>query len=246
MSVMKIYNVNTIKIIFLWGKSMRKVKKAIEILSIIMLVGIINIVFIYAYTYIGSNASDVYKDADNLSIGYQGTDNEHHVTQNLILPAKGEYGCSITWESSQPKYVTNNGTVNRSVNGKSIDVRLTATITKGKNTETKEFDIKAIRKQQYPNIKNNTLQDIKTLNGGEMPDIGVDEDTGHIYSIYGKYTNVSVECPDDAIKSLESVKKLFDMNNLSKEFVFSKPFFRKHQYLNLTRYIRGFQYITEA
>lgn len=60
------------------------------------------------------------------------------VSDNLNLPSAGEYGSTITWESSEPDIIAADGTVTRPV-GDSVEVILTATISYGALSVTKEF-----------------------------------------------------------------------------------------------------------
>lgn len=61
---------------------------------------------------------------------------------NITLPEIGVNGSKITWKSSDTAIISNTGIVSRPVNGSSTDagkVTLTATITNGSETDTKEF-----------------------------------------------------------------------------------------------------------
>ena len=60
------------------------------------------------------------------------------VSDNLNLPSAGEYGSTITWESSEPDIIAADGTVTRPV-GDPAEVILTATISYGALSVTKEF-----------------------------------------------------------------------------------------------------------
>ena len=60
------------------------------------------------------------------------------VSDNLNLPSAGEYGSTITWESSEPDIIAADGTVTRPV-GDPAEVILTATISYGAPSVTKEF-----------------------------------------------------------------------------------------------------------
>ncbi|WP_200935428.1 family 43 glycosylhydrolase [Aeromicrobium sp. Root344] len=62
------------------------------------------------------------------------------VTDNLTLPTKGDRGSAVTWSSSNPAVIANNGTVTRP--GPADDpatVMLTATLTRGTASDTKTF-----------------------------------------------------------------------------------------------------------
>ena len=60
------------------------------------------------------------------------------VSDNLNLPSAGEYGSTITWESSGPDIIAADGKVTRPV-GDPAEVILTATISYGALSVTKEF-----------------------------------------------------------------------------------------------------------
>lgn len=84
--------------------------------------------------------SDVASDVDALKIGYRGTDNEDSVTTHLILPTYGACGSAVTWESSAPEVIAENGTVARSAAG-DVTVTLKATVTKGTVSQEKTFTV---------------------------------------------------------------------------------------------------------
>lgn len=64
------------------------------------------------------------------------------VIANLTLPTEGTRHSSITWESSNPAVITNDGVVTRPEAGAGdATVTLTATITKGTETATKTFTV---------------------------------------------------------------------------------------------------------
>ncbi len=76
----------------------------------------------------------VQTDYDALSIRTQG------VTSNLDLPSKGSAGSAITWSSSNETVISKDGVVTRPESGQAdAKVTLTATITYGEASKTKEF-----------------------------------------------------------------------------------------------------------
>lgn len=86
--------------------------------------------------------ADVATAKTNLTIA--GLDN---VTANLTLPTTQD-GCDVSWESANTAVLANNGTVTRPEVGQSdVNVKLTATITKGAASDTKEFDV-VVKAQQ--------------------------------------------------------------------------------------------------
>lgn len=60
------------------------------------------------------------------------------VRDNLTLPTEGELGSTIAWESSNPDVIAADGTVTRPI-GDKAEVTLTATISYGDKSVTKEF-----------------------------------------------------------------------------------------------------------
>lgn len=60
------------------------------------------------------------------------------VRDNLTLPTEGELGSTIAWESSNPDVIAVDGTVTRPI-GDKAEVTLTATISYGDKSVTKEF-----------------------------------------------------------------------------------------------------------
>ncbi|MBU1020795.1 MAG: hypothetical protein KJ847_06220, partial [Firmicutes bacterium] len=67
------------------------------------------------------------------------------VTANLVLPSSGLHSSVITWSSSNTAVLANNGTVTRPAVGEAnAVVTLTATITIGDASDTKEFAVRVI------------------------------------------------------------------------------------------------------
>lgn len=83
-----------------------------------------------------SDADIVAKDKAALTI----PGDLNNVTSNLILPTSGSNGSTITWSSSNPDVISNDGRVKPSSLGDAT-VILTATIKYGKASDTKEFTV---------------------------------------------------------------------------------------------------------
>lgn len=67
------------------------------------------------------------------------------VTSNIVLPTEGLHDSTITWESNNTAVIANDGTVTRpAVGSDDATVILTATLTVGKETYTKEFTFKVL------------------------------------------------------------------------------------------------------
>lgn len=167
---------------------------------------------------INTNELDVKNDTEELQVKYYNSDNNWHVTQNVILPKTGTNGSTITWISSHPEIIDESGKVSRPSDDASVNVKLIAKIEKGNVCNTKEFDVKVIKQQVYNNIHDNNFEDILTLNNGEMPSILIGDDTGIPRFICGKFTDLIVESPEEAISSLNSVKSIMNIENPENEF----------------------------
>lgn len=89
-----------------------------------------------------SDAEAVQYALDQLAIGYATGDSASGVTGNLALNTNGAHGVKINWESLNETYLSNDGKVTRpSYTVGSVDVTLTATVTKGSVTNTKTIYI---------------------------------------------------------------------------------------------------------
>ena len=75
---------------------------------------------------------------DSLGIGYAAGDSARSVTKNITLATTGANGVSISWESSNTDKISTTGTVVRT-SGRDVRVTLTATLTKGSESDTKRF-----------------------------------------------------------------------------------------------------------
>jgi len=82
-------------------------------------------------------------DWTKLAVTYGGTDTKDSVTRALALPLAGAQGSAITWVSSHPSIISNDGlTVNRPASGQAdATVTLTATVTYGTASKTKSFTV---------------------------------------------------------------------------------------------------------
>ncbi|MDR4968619.1 MAG: hypothetical protein RG740_03240, partial [Acholeplasmataceae bacterium] len=89
-----------------------------------------------------TDEADVAEAKTVLAIVYASNDNANSVTQNLVLPTSGINEVVITWATSHPAIVTQTGVVTRPA--VDTNVTLTATLTKGEESDTKEFTVKVI------------------------------------------------------------------------------------------------------
>ena len=91
-----------------------------------------------------NDMGDVIRTEKELTLS--GLNDEGVVFANFInLPTKGLRNTNITWQSSHPDIIAVDGTVNRPKSGgENVIVTLTATITKGEASVTKEFKVKVL------------------------------------------------------------------------------------------------------
>lgn len=82
-------------------------------------------------------------DLKELEITFGGTDSKNQVTQAMALPLAGTHGSTVTWESSTPSVISNDGqTVIRPSAGQGdAVVTLTATVSYGDVSKTKTFTL---------------------------------------------------------------------------------------------------------
>jgi hypothetical protein len=88
--------------------------------------------------YISPDKAAVISDQSMLEIIFSSGDTASSVTGNLTLINTGSKGTAITWVSSNPSAIDNNGIVTQPISG-SVSVILTATITKGAASDIKNF-----------------------------------------------------------------------------------------------------------
>ncbi|TJY40832.1 hypothetical protein E5161_16975 [Cohnella pontilimi] len=94
-----------------------------------------------------TDAEKVAADKAALSIGFVTGDSASSVTGKLTLPTAGPNGSAVTWVSSSPAVVSNNGTVNRPAAGQGdVTVTLVATIASSTVSDVKTYTV--VVKQQ--------------------------------------------------------------------------------------------------
>ncbi len=111
-------------------------------LLFMMTLTLVSALVIVACTPSNTDAADVLAAKTALEVGYTAPDNLNSVTQDVTLPATGANGVTITWQSSHPSVVSTTGDVTRPAND--TNVTLTATLSKGEETDTKNFALKVI------------------------------------------------------------------------------------------------------
>jgi uncharacterized repeat protein (TIGR02543 family) len=106
-----------------------------------------------------TDAEAVAADKAALEVGFAGLDSADNVTQDVTLVGSGGSGTTITWESSVPQTVATTGVVTRpDYTGESdVQVTLTATISKGGQSETKTFTltVKIVLQEQSVTYESN-------------------------------------------------------------------------------------------
>lgn len=120
-----------------------------------------------AATYNISDEDRVARDKKSLSLG-----DTSAVTDDMVLPGKGETGSDITWKSSNSDVISEDGKVTRPAAGEGdAEVTLTATITSGEVSEEKEFKVTV--KQQLTEEEIVEL-DTKALDLGNLAAVSKD------------------------------------------------------------------------
>lgn len=154
---------------------------------------------------------DVYSQ---LVIKYQGNDSELSVTQNVELLTSIE-GATISWTSTDLAMVNNNGVITRPENT-SAYVTLTATITSGSYTKTKEFMLHVI-KNKYENYNVNYIEDANSYeylyvyNQDDLDKLEVYTNADNkLQFISGSFSDIVVESPNEANLALYGVKTLME------------------------------------
>ncbi|MBK1813045.1 LPXTG cell wall anchor domain-containing protein [Clostridium sp. YIM B02505] len=91
-------------------------------------------------TIVLNDTQSVTSDKESLQVKYADGDSANSVTKPITLAGSGSNGTSITWNSNPSGLVSKDGTLSRPLFD--TDVKLTATIAKGKISDTKEFALK--------------------------------------------------------------------------------------------------------
>ncbi|MHC0039738.1 immunoglobulin-like domain-containing protein, partial [Pseudoneobacillus sp. C159] len=98
-----------------------------------------------------SDAEAVGIEKASLAIGYNGLDNADRVKQDVILKTTGQNDTIISWSSNYTGYISTEGKVIRpSYYEGNLRVTLTATITRGKVSDTKTFTLTLIKMPNPP------------------------------------------------------------------------------------------------
>lgn len=91
------------------------------------------------------------------------------VAADLVLPTSvGTDGVTVTWSSNNPDVISNDGKVNRQQ--ESVTVTLTATLTKGTVSDTKEFDVVVLPFAEFTEVSSiQAAKDLHIVNQGLSP-----------------------------------------------------------------------------
>ena len=151
---------------------------------------------------------------DSIEIGYQGTDSDICVTQNVILPTDASQyvtgtNAVITWASSDTELIQIDGTVERPYDESEL-VTLTATVTLGDVSESKEFVVKVV-KSIYDDYTTDYIEDYDSYEYlFEFNDWSDEEnfqiyenDEGYMDYLVGSYTDAKIESPAEVMSVLE-------------------------------------------
>lgn len=112
-----------------------------------------------------SDAEIVAAVKNDLSLG-----DTTNVISHLTLPTAGLRGTQITWQSSHPEIVSEDGKVTRPVGKESVTVTLTATITKGEITDTKQFTVVVLPQKEGKLVAHYAFEDNLKDSTGNVTD----------------------------------------------------------------------------
>jgi hypothetical protein len=98
-----------------------------------------------------TDAADVATDKAALSVGLGSNSDLNNVVSNLTLVLSGSHGTSISWGSSNTGAISNSGVVVKP-SGSNASVTLTATISKGAASDTKEFNAIVLQNADTSNV----------------------------------------------------------------------------------------------
>lgn len=130
---------------------------------------------------------------EELSLG-----NTNQVTANLNLPTEGVQETAISWETSDSDVISNDGKISRpAVGSDSETATLTATITNGEFTETKNFEITVLPLRKvglaaHYNFNNNLEDSTGNFDAGVPSGDRINNSDGSITFAEGKFGEAAV------------------------------------------------------
>lgn len=151
----------------------------------------------------------------NIKIGYANGDDQYSVTSDLSLRTELE-GATITWISNNPEVISETGKVVRS--DKTKNVTLTAVISSNDYSMRIAFDVRVI-KNTYVDYNTDLIYDMDSLELLYIYNDNPDDlevyltDGGYIDELNGKFSEILVESPEEAILALYEVKSLMGCEN---------------------------------
>lgn len=111
------------------------------------------------------------------------------VSTDITLPAAGQYDTVITWESNMPEIIAADGTVTRPAPGTGNQaVILTATVTLGTESSTKEFEVMV---KEDVAVEILTIAELKANSQGDDATIAVNDEIivqGEVVSLFESST----------------------------------------------------------
>lgn len=160
---------------------------------------------------------------DNLDIKYSNGDFDKSVCSDIILDSSVD-NVNIAWSSNNEKVVTNDGKVTRPLDN-NVDVKLTATISKGKFKRKKEFLIRVIKVKDRvkSDIKDNSVAELESMNEKDKENFKVEfnEDETQVTSIDGKFSDIKVESYTDALDAIYSVRSIIGLDDPESQLKFA-------------------------
>ena len=192
---------------------------------------------LYSYSLMDETNDDsdmqtVMNAYSKLKIGFAENNDENSVTSDLKLCTEFE-GASITWTSTDPDVISDNGEVTRSSETKNVTLK--AVIQCGEYSVESDFNLRVI-KNTYDNFDTDHLYDMDSL---EMLYIYNDDpddleiylnDDGYIDDLNGRFSEIVVESPDEAILSLYEVKSLLGLDDPKTQLVWEKTSYDSYGY----------------
>ena len=155
-----------------------------------------------------------------LRLGFQGADNWFSVTQNILMPDTSAFGANVRWRSSNSAVVSTNGIVNRPQHA-NAHVTLTAIIESGGKARNKDFQLEVMRSPGSPtNVIEFSEADLFAMNDGDrfFHEFLRFNEEGKLTHISGKFTNIPVHTPEDALAAVYSVRGLTGIVDPFNEF----------------------------
>jgi arabinan endo-1,5-alpha-L-arabinosidase len=121
-----------------------------------------------------------------------------NIINNLVLPVDGTRQTTISWQSTNPEVVSEEGIINRPAPGSpNLEVILTATITKGEIKLTKSFTIVVLAQKEggltaHYAFENNLEESTGSFEAGNITGNRIDNTGGNITYTNGISSNAAV------------------------------------------------------